>query len=79
MSNGRPADLPFTGWATGNYPAGANPWNGQPKRVAPVNAYYEPAIQAVAQHDNYVIGALADAVQGMLDYLGQVPAYNWFV
>jgi hypothetical protein len=52
-----------------NYPAGVNPWNGQPTRVALPGSWasygIEPNVLAAAQHRNYLDGALTDAVRDL--------------
>ena len=87
MASGRPQDFAFTvpTWATGgNYPAGANAWNGQPMRVLPGTLYFNPAAPVPAEYLNYQFGVLADTIGSLqtginqyIDYDGQVPAFNY--
>jgi hypothetical protein len=62
---------------TGNYPAGANPWSGQPTRVLPGTAYLTPNTKVPAQNLNYVMGQNSDAVGALWTYLVSLPAQNW--
>jgi hypothetical protein len=54
---GNPTQL-FTWTSTGNYPAGPNPWNGQPLALAPINTFYTPDTKLPAEEINYVYGQL---------------------
>lgn len=62
----QPKDLPSSTFADGNYGAGANPWNSQAKRVAPVNYYFTPNTKPPAEEMNHLVGALWDATKGLL-------------
>jgi hypothetical protein len=47
-------------WApTANYPAGANPWSGQPTKVNPNYTYVTPGIAVAAQEFNYELNFLS--------------------
>lgn len=62
-----PKSLPSSTFATGNYGAGANPWNSQPKRVAPANYYFTPNTTVPAEEVNSIIGVMWDAIKGLID------------
>ena len=64
---------------TGNYPAGANPWNATPTRVAPGLAYLTPgsASKPTAQGLNYVMGQNSDAALALWKELGAFACQNW--
>ena len=60
---GNPTQL-FLWTNTGNYPAGSNPWNGQPLAVAPVGTYLTPGVKLPAENENYILGEIqADIAQ----------------
>lgn len=73
----RPKELPSSTFASGNYGAGANPWNGAAKRVAPTNYYFTPNTKIPAEEMNSVIGVLWDAVKGMLTMQAIQAATNF--
>lgn len=52
-----------------NYPAGPNPWNGQPLRLAPPSDYFTPNTGAAPEEINYELGTICD-------YLGNANAWN---
>jgi hypothetical protein len=43
---------------TGNFPAGANPWNGQPLALAPAQTYFTPNTKPSAEEFNYILGQI---------------------
>lgn len=84
--SGRPATASYSvpTWDTGNYAAGANPWNGQAKRVSPGATFFTPGNLDAAQYNNYVVGQGYDAIgnvdtaqRSILAMAGQLPALNW--
>lgn len=69
---------PITPWAnTPNYPAGGNPWNGQPTKVAPAYTYFTPNVPPAAQEMNYILNQRDAILTGVA--LGQWSAAvaNW--
>lgn len=85
--NGRPLNVTYAGptWATAtNFPAGSDPWNGQPLRVLPPIAYATPGEPMPAEYFNSLLGRACDQisslqsqVNALLNYVGQLPALNW--
>lgn len=84
----RPKKLQVTvpTWATtASYPAGSNPWNSNPTRVAPpVAGYFEPGPNAAAQFFNYLHGTTLDAsnvfktkLDQIINFTGQSQTLNW--
>lgn len=83
-----PAYTPLTYAPSGNYGAGANPWNGTAKRVAPSGGNASelvPATKLTAQNLNYLLGngfdvdgTVKTALTDILTMAGQLPALNWF-
>lgn len=69
----------FATGAAATYPAGVNPWNGQPTRVAPGVAYLTPGASAkpTAQGLNYVMGQNSDAAINLWTELGAFACQNW--
>lgn len=67
----RPANPSLSTWATGNYGAGGNLWNAQPKRTLPVTVYWTPNTKIPAEEINYAVGDLVDATNGLFDFIGQ--------
>lgn len=61
----RPAIPSTTSWANGNYPAGGNPWNGQPKRAAPGTDGFTPNAVVPAEEMNYVVNRNASEAQNI--------------
>ena len=51
---------PFSWTHSGNYPAGGNPWNGQPIAVQPSQTYFVPNVKPPAQWFNFILGEIAD-------------------
>lgn len=72
---GRPKNP--TSWASGNYGAGANAWNGTVKRVANSGRYFEPKQLASPQEMNDAIGEMIDNDTTIINAFGQGPALNW--
>lgn len=85
--SGQPANYP---WAvsTPNYPAGPNPWNGQPIKVVPAGDYFTPNTHPPAEDFNYNLNQLGvvdqaildwtkSEVQGVLDWTGNDIVNNW--
>lgn len=73
-------------WAnvTISHPAGANPWNGQPTKVAPPSDIFTPEQPAAAEYHNYLFNAYGVSVLAsktyqldLLNFLGQIPGLNW--
>lgn len=60
-----------------NFPAGANPWNGQPLRVAPATDYFTPNTGVAAEEVNYELGTICDFLQGSIDWSGSGPVLNF--
>lgn len=78
MSGGIPIPK-FGSWATeANYPAGANPWNGQPTKVAPVGDIFTPNTKPPAQTFNAILSEIAQDNTAALQALGALPPANWF-
>jgi hypothetical protein len=84
---GRPLRLVYTPptWATaGSFPAGANPWNAQPMRVAPATGYFLPNTVPPAEYENYLHGAALDGLATIetaflaeFDFVSPIQAINW--
>lgn len=73
----QPKDLPV--WATtANYPAGGDPWNGQPRRVEPSSgaqaAGLTPGDQPPAEVANYLFGRTLDHLACIADS----AAFNYY-
>lgn len=87
--SGRPTYPTWTvpGFSTdANYPAGANPWNGQPTKVAypGMTGGFVPNQPNAAQYFNYLhnIGFVTDQatqayLTALLDFVGQSQGLNW--
>jgi hypothetical protein len=70
-----------------NYPAGANPWNGNPTKVVwsgAASVGFTPKSGVPAQAVNYYLNQFADRdsqakayLQTLLDYFGQITAMNF--
>ena len=59
------APIPTFADAT-NYPAGANPWNGQPIKVKPTQAYFVPGTGAAATEANYELNLVTNAIKSAM-------------
>jgi hypothetical protein len=72
--------LSFTWTSTGNFPAGANPWNSQPLALSPVTFYYTPNQKPPAEEINYIYGQIAGDLANLAGGLNPLifPARNWF-
>lgn len=67
-----------TRWATlANYPAGANPWNSQPLKVAPAQFYFTPDIPLPAENMNYELNALGGIQQSAVQAVSAAAVANW--
>lgn len=70
--------LPIFASSPINYPAGANPWNGQPRIVNPgagaIQAGYTPNVPPGAGADNY----WSNRADQFLDYLDAIDALNFY-
>lgn len=58
-----------------SYPAGSNPWNGQPIRVVPGTNYSTPDTLLPAENFNYVLGSVTDETA----WLGNIQVKNMLV
>ena len=47
-----------------NYPAGANPWNGQPLKLPPAGDYWTPNTHPAPEEHNYVLNLMGAAIAG---------------
>jgi hypothetical protein len=74
---GRPVE-PFAWTSSGNYPAGANPWNGQPIVIPVGVSYFTPQQKPPAQWWNYILSQQQGFAQQLGDWTGQDPACNWW-
>jgi len=69
---------PIIPWATEvTYPAGPNPWNGQPLSVAPGTDYFEPKKPAPAQYFNYLLASNAVQAALLQEYALAGALTNW--
>lgn len=65
-------------WATeANYPAGPNPWNGQPTKVQPSGDLWTPNTKAAAEERNWLDNQLTTGLQQIVNWTAQDPAMNW--
>ena len=67
-----PLTINFDWNSSGNYPAGPNPWNGQPKSVAPAQLYLTPGTPAPAPQFNYLLGEISTDLDNINDYLANM-------
>lgn len=75
------------GWATGlNYPAGPDPWSGQPTKVAPPSVLngFTPNTAAAAEYVNYELNAAFNtdaaaktAINALADAVGQAEVMTF--
>jgi hypothetical protein len=72
-----PVPLLFDWTNTGNYPAGANPWNGQPLAVAPIQTYFMPGTKQPAENMNYLFGQIAGDLGKLNTYLENLSTGQW--
>src|SRR5579862_6047467 len=64
----------FVWTSTGNYPAGPNPWNGNPLALAPAATYMTPGIKPPAEEMNYILGTIAADLLELATYQQHVPS-----
>lgn len=66
-------------WATAevNFPAGGNPWNGQPVLHTPGLDYFTPGAALPAEDLNYALNAATGASAGIINQVGQIDGMNW--
>lgn len=65
-------------WATlANYPAGGNPWNSQPLKVAPAQFYFTPNIPLPAENMNYELNAITALLAAAAQGPSLAAAANW--
>src|SRR5579859_5504107 len=75
--------IPILGtWATlANYPAGGNPWNGNPTKTAPAFPYFTPGTGASALEVNYELNQLFTQDAAILQLANPVgdwqPTLTW--
>ena len=70
----------ITGWALEtDYPAGSNPWNGQPCKVAPVGDIFLPDTPLPAEYLNYLFNNVVGAIQQLQQTSPLYIAQNWGV
>lgn len=72
--SGKPAYI--TPFGSGNFPAGSNPWNGQPASVAPPNPYFVPGVTFKPEYENYEFGR-TDSNQNTANAWATVGALQW--
>ncbi len=73
--SGRPS---APSWATEtNFPAGGQPWNGQPAKVQPPGDLWTPNLKEAAEYRNWLDNAICTALQSLTDWAGNSPAMNW--
>lgn len=75
--SGRPTIYKQT--LTGNFPAGVNPWNGQPLAVQPAGTWFTPDTKPPAEEFNWLLGTIGVQQQSILDWCGSQAAQNWRV
>jgi hypothetical protein len=57
---------PIPPWAVeASYPAGSNPWSGQPTKVQPVGDYFTPNTKPPAQFVNYELNAITSQLNAL--------------
>lgn len=66
-------------WATAEtlYPAGANPWNGQPVNVAPAGDIFTPNTRPPAENFNYILNRVSADEDAQRNWTVSGPALNW--
>jgi hypothetical protein len=64
--------LDFVWTGTGNYPPGANPWNGQPLAVPPIQTYFTPATKPPAENMNSILATIARDLGALDAYLANM-------
>jgi len=68
-----------TGWALEtDYPAGPNPWNGQPCKVTPVGDIFTPQTPFVPEFMNWKLNELSAGVQAVQAASYQPALQNWY-
>lgn len=60
-----------------DYPAGSNPWNGQPLKVAPVNDYFTPDTKPPAETFNYTLNGICNSLASLTDAATFGIVSNW--
>lgn len=67
-----------------NYPAGANPWNGTPIKVAPVTRYWTPNVNVTAEEHNqalyeafFNLDKVRDSLVDIYSHLNVMAVNNW--
>lgn len=65
-------------WAAeANYPAGANPWNGNPTKVTPSGDVFIPNTKPPAQWFNFLFSQRDGWALALLQALASIAAKNW--
>lgn len=68
----------FFQWSlSGNYPAGVNPWNGQPLAVQPAGTWFTPNTKVAAEDINWLFGTFTQGLRTAVDFCGNGAMLNW--
>lgn len=76
---GLPAPLapPYVWTGTGNYPAGANLWDGQPLALQPAGTYFTPNTKPSPEEFNFLLAGYAAQLVALQGYIASFAALNW--